>query len=434
MRSVILRFFPWTVVIALALASILGACADHTKEDRTKEEKELYARGVKALDAKDYDAAITNFTRAIRLDPNDINAHMRRGLAYAGKGSVQLATIDYTRAIHMNPSAATLYGLRGDAFLSVDEFSLAIADYDEAIRLDPKKPSYFDSRAKAYLLKGDYAKASVDYQKAARLSSPLWGELSLPSKEPHAISNLTAAIEMDPTNADAYYNRGIAYRSTGDYVTATADLSEAIRLGRKTAETYVARGTAYREAREYGRAIDDFTEAIRIDPKDGDAYQARGITHVRLKESEAAIADFSEAIHLGVKTADCYTNRGEAYARQRAWAAAIADYAEAVRIDPQSGHANNDLAWISATCPDPSIRNGKNALEHAQAACDVTQWKDANYLDTLAAAYAECGNFDEAVRWEGKCLEWNVQHPTDAVEGFRERLTLYEQRQPYRGE
>ena len=80
-----------------------------------------------------------------------------------------------------------------------------------------------------------------------------------------------------------------------------------------------------------------------------------------------------------------------------------------------------------ATCPDAKFQDGKMAVESATRACQLSEWKGANYLDTLAAAYAEEGTFDKAVEWQEKAIQLSPH-----MESFQERLRLYKEKKPYR--
>ena len=104
---------------------------------------------------------------------------------------------------------------------------------------------------------------------------------------------------------------------------------------------------------------------------------------------------------------------------------------QAILANPQEAWGYNQLAWIKATCADASVRDGKEAVSAATRACELTQWKQENWIDTLAAAYAEAGDFKRAIAFEEQALR--TGHPTESEQkGMRERLSLYQQSRPFR--
>jgi tetratricopeptide (TPR) repeat protein len=143
----------------------------------------------------------------------------------------------------------------------------------------------------------------------------------------------------------------------------------------------------------------------------------------------AAIGDFTEAIRLGPRDAEVYLRRGAAWESRRDYGKALADYAEAARLDPAMAIAQNNSAWIRATCPDAGLRDGKEAVASATRACEVTKWEAASCIDTLAAACAEAGDFDTAVKWQIKA---NAMFPEGKEKSDGEaRLKLYRARTAY---
>jgi tetratricopeptide (TPR) repeat protein len=239
-------------------------------------------------------------------------------------------------------------------------------------------------------------------------------------------------VMRDNPNSDAYASRGLAWIAVGKVELAIKDFSEAIRLDPKHGQAYSLRGNAWHEKEAYDKAIADYTEAIRLEPKWAGVYTNRGNSWSEKGEYDKAIADHSEAIRLDPKSAVAYANRGNSWVEKGEYDKAVADYNEAIRLDAKDFDALNSLAWLFATCYDTKFRNGKRAVELATTACELSDWKIGTFIDTLGAAYAEAGDFEQAVKWQTKALEM-PDYKEFEKEG-REKLALFKAGNAYREE
>ena len=180
-------------------------------------------------------------------------------------------------------------------------------------------------------------------------------------------------------------------------------------------------------------AIGYYSVAIKIDPTMYVSIFERGTLYVQQHKWEQAIADFNHALIVSPSFILAAIKRAEVNQTIGRYDKALAELDHIINLKPRihaDALARNDRAWLFATCPEPAFRNGKQAVADATAACRIDSWDTWDYIDTLAAAYAEAGDFDNAIKFENKAI--HKARDADAIKGAQERLALYQQRRPFR--
>ena len=244
-----------------------------------------------------------------------------------------------------------------------------------------------------------------------------------------AVAKFNEAIELDPSLAVAFNDRGVVWLRKKEYDKALADFHEALRLKPALVGALVNCGNAWYQKGNYDKAVADCSEAIRLDPKAANAFHNRGLAWIGKNEYDKALADCNEALRLDPKSAYAVNDRGVAWDGKGEYGKALEDCTEAIRIDPQFALAYSNLGWFRATCPDPHYRDGKQAVQNATRACALSAWQEPNRLATLAAACAEAGDFANAVKWEQKAI---ALAPKELVGELRVPLEHYKAHKPMR--
>lgn len=246
-----------------------------------------------------------------------------------------------------------------------------------------------------------------------------------------ALRDFEEALKLGPENSGAFFGRGNTYARKNEREKAIADYSEVIRLKPTHSEAWCNRGRVYLAMGKTEEALSDFNEAIRLDPKFAEAYARRALALLRAKRADEALKDAQTAVALAPEFCDI---QAHVHFTRREFAEARSDYDRALELNP--GHYPsllNSVAWFYATCPEGSFRDGKKAVALAEEACTKLQWKNAADIDTLAAAYAEAGDFTQAVKFEEQALSL----PDSSVESrtkMQQRLALYQKHLPYHAE
>ncbi|MEO1528921.1 MAG: tetratricopeptide repeat protein [Planctomycetota bacterium] len=240
-------------------------------------------------------------------------------------------------------------------------------------------------------------------------------------KHDSAIATLTEAIKVDPDHAPAYLARAHCLLHLDQLERALEDCNLAVKISPRFAPAYLNRGNVYNALKQKGKALADYTQAILFDPNSEIAFHNRGNIFGDMGEYDQAVADFGEAIRIDPRYALAYYNRGIVRYDQRQFEQAVVDYEKALEYGLDSIDVHNAIAWARATCHKRSVRDGAKALRHAKIACEKTEFKDAGILDTLAAAYAECGDFENAVLTMRKAIGLAPAHQHKSLRRCLER-------------
>lgn len=246
--------------------------------------------------------------------------------------------------------------------------------------------------------------------------------------EKKALADFQQAVAFNAQAWRPRHNRGVSYAILKEYKKALADFNGAIERNPRYKNTWFNRAEVHYELRNYAEAISDYSQTLRLDPQDGEAYSSRGHAYFQSGQIAEAIDDYGEAIRLRPDDADSYVDRADAYCHQDAWGKAAADYRVAIRLNPSLPRAYQNAAWLMATCPDPRFRNPELALRAAQKAIKLSGEPDHQALDTLAAAQAVNGDFDQAHQTVAQAMHLAPEEKSSVLRG---RLDLYEKKKTF---
>ncbi len=208
------------------------------------------------------------------------------GVAYEQKKDFDKAIAEYSKALEINPQYALAYNNRGYTYYLMKEYDKAIVDLSKAIEIDPQFLRPYHNRREAYLAVSKSDLADADAKKIIELENKI-----ISDKNEKAIAELSKAIQTNPQDSNAYYNRGNVYLEIKEYDKAIVDFSKLIEINPQYAEAYNDRGYAYYLKKDYDKAITDYSKAININPKLLKSYHNRKEAYRAIDKNDLATAD-----------------------------------------------------------------------------------------------------------------------------------------------
>jgi tetratricopeptide (TPR) repeat protein len=243
------------------------------------------------------------------------------------------------------------------------------------------------------------------------------------------IEDANQLLEADPNQSFALTMRAYALTQLQRFHEALADAERAVALQPDSTYAIWLWASLVAKTGRSNSSTKLLRQRIEANPGDSVAWLQLALLYSQQRLLTKALDAYSVVIELGQHRAFAYQQRADIYLKAAMRKEAIDDYDESLKFDPNNSGALNNLAWVLSTAPEAELRDGKRALELALKACDVTSYQQAHILSTLAAAYAECGNFASARKWS----QQSVELADDSIkESCRRELASYEKEQPWR--
>ena len=214
-----------------------------------------------------------------------------------------------------------------------------------------------------------------------------------------------------------------------DCLAADSEFSELLATDPNDAKAISGKAEALVCLQKYDDAISQYSRAIQLDPKWFD-YLGRGVAYKAKGDQTQAIQNFDAGIAIAPTIPALYVYRGIVLSARGDASGANADFEKVSSLISDSRGGFNRYGWELATSSIAAYRDGPAAVQYATRACELSSWKNANELDTLAAAYAEAGQFKEAIQWQTSALE--VGGRNIDRDDFDARLAMYQKREPFR--
>jgi len=327
----------------------------------------------------------------------------------------------------------------GNEYMKQGDWEGAAAAYRKALELKPDNPDAHAAFGSALANHGSTAEAKVHLLRAIELNPKhavahctLGVVLKEENKTAEAIAHCREALKLDPDLGEAHFTLGSILLGTGSLAEAARHLSEAARLGAMPQQAHHLLGLALLRQEKLSEAVAEFRLALAQKPDYAAAHFRLGQALLRQNDLQQAEKHLRTAIELEPKAPDAYYDVGRLLMLRGQASEGIAYFRRAVELDPNFVTALNTLARVYATHPDDRVRNGPQAVLLAERACRLAGRRSPLLLDTLAAAYAEAGNYDQAIRTAtgAKTLAEQIGDAPLAAQ-IGQRLRLYEAGRPF---
>ncbi|MDO4585535.1 MAG: beta-propeller fold lactonase family protein [Planctomycetia bacterium] len=313
-----------------------------------------------------------------------------------------------------NPDEEELQLSELQLLMSLQRTEECIQAVSKLLDKNPLNANYYFLRAKLYHLEENWEKALEDWNKTLLFSPG--------NKEAQTLKWFTL-VKLNRTEE------------------AVAEVEKLLKLDPKNFALAMQLASIYLEAKQYARVAEqldkvekdfDLESLLRTvtEPAPKPEKEAPKENEDELPGLEDTEAELSEdALQNALLLYEMRANFRLLAGKQKE---SIADYEKVLALAPENEVALNNLAWILGTSPEDSLRNAERAIALGTKVCELTQYANPGYLSTLAAAYAEKGDFEKALEWIQKALEIAEKNQDETLDALKKEKAAYEKKEPFR--
>jgi tetratricopeptide (TPR) repeat protein len=443
-------------------------------------------RGLRAMQFRQF--ALSDLQRVVGLDDKLVEAQLLIGklqsLPLGDAAAARRALSKVVDSSEATPEqAAEAYALRGAQQKDIER---KLSDLNKAVELQPKKAEYLRLRAQHLFEAEKYKEALADVDTAIKMEKDhaatheLRGMILLGmDKYDEALASFDRTTELVPENPLPYEHRGQLYRQKGDLQKAVEQLTKALELAPESIAARLVRANVYFDLKQPDKALEDIDAAIKVQPNFAQSHLMRAEVLAASNRIDQAIEEIEKLLvsspgnvallnRLGTfyliagrprkaieaatqilsRESDNYAAlrfRADAYLNIGKHAEAAADFDRAIGLKKEDDDSLlNNFAWVLATSPDEKVRDGAKALKLATKAAEKSGYEVPHILSTLAAAYAETGDFENAAKWSQKAVDLSKKAVDEAKsdddrkklqvdhDQLKKELDSYHQKKPVR--
>lgn len=362
----------------------------------------LMNRAIAYQDAFDFRSAFADYSHATRIDPNNAKALSLRGMTRFHLGETKEALSDLDAAVKLAPEFSRAHAYRGLVLGGLGRLAEAVEELDLAIEIEPHIEAYI-GRAQIRELNND---------------------------QDGALEDISSAIKLNPEEPTARLVRCNMYITIRKFDKAEEDARSVLRENPNNFIANENMAHLHAAKRELDQALVYVEKAIQVAPHRARAFQIRAQVWEALDKPAKAVDDWNSAIEREPHVAVNYVRRGALLMRipERPIIDSVNDFERAIALNPNSHEAWNRKAWLHANSKNAEVRDDAKAIEAATRACELTNWKNSDYVGILAIAYANGGKFEKAIEAQETTL---ALAPDSRKPRERELLALFRNGEKY---